>query len=76
MVQIRREVNGMDYASTEESPIVRDAFGLPDRGWPFPLPPARRAATPELERAALDLLAATARAWGLAGRAPRTRQVS
>ncbi len=68
----------MHHASTEESRIAHDAFGLPasDRQWPFPPRPAQWAASPDLERAALDLLAATARAWGLAGRAPRARQAS
>jgi len=68
----------MDHASTAESPCLRSAFGLPatDREWPFPPRPARRAASPDLEQAARDLLAATAHAWGLAGRAPRTRQAS
>lgn len=68
----------MDHASTEESRSARDAFRLPatDREWPFPHRPARRASSPDLERAALDLLAATAHAWGLAGRGSRTRQAS
>jgi len=68
----------MDHASTAESRIARNAFGLPatDPEWPFPPRPAQWAASPDLERAALDLLAATARAWGLAGRGSSTRQAS
>jgi len=69
----------MDHASTEESLIARNAFGRPatDWEWPFPPRPARCASSPDLERAALDLLAATARAWGLAGRGwSQTRQAS
>jgi len=68
----------MDHESTEESLIARNAFGLPvtDREWPFPPRPARRTASPEPERAALDLLATTARAWGLPRRVPRARQAS
>jgi hypothetical protein len=68
----------MDHASTEESARLRSAFGRPatDRDWPFPPRPARRAPSQDLEQAAVDLLAATARAWGLAARAPRMRQAS
>ncbi|HLB14764.1 MAG TPA: hypothetical protein VJM14_07535 [Burkholderiales bacterium] len=68
----------MDHASTAESLIARNVFGLPatDREWPFPPGSAQWAASPDLERAALDLLAATARAWGLGGRGSPTRQAS
>jgi hypothetical protein len=68
----------MDHASIEESLIARTGFGRPvtDRDWPFPPWPARRAASPDLGPAARDLLAATARAWGLAGRAHHARQAS
>jgi len=68
----------MDHARTEGPPAGRSAFGLPvtDPEWPFPPRPARRAAIPELERAALDVLAATARAWGLPRRVPWARQAS
>jgi hypothetical protein len=62
----------MDQVSAEESRSVRNRFGLPaiDRARPFPSPPARRAARVELDRAALGVLAATARAWGISGRTP------
>jgi hypothetical protein len=68
----------MDHARTEGSPTAHSAFGLPvsDGAWPFPSRPARRAAHPELEGAALDVLAATARAWGLPRRVPWPRQAS
>ncbi len=61
----------MDHARTRESLDLRTAFGPPatDRAWPFSPAPARRAERPGLERATLDLLAATARDWGLASRA-------
>jgi len=68
----------MDHARAEEPSTAHSAFGIPmtDRAWPFPPRPARRAANPELERAALDVLAATARAWGLPRRVPWPRQAS
>jgi hypothetical protein len=64
----------MDYPRPERSPAALDALVMAavDHARPFP---RRRAAEPRLEQATRDLLAATARAWGLAGRLPATRQV-
>jgi hypothetical protein len=66
----------MEPARSEGSPPTHDAvlIALGASAWPFPRREARSAARPELERATLDVLAATARAWGLAGRVPATRR--
>jgi len=68
----------MEYARSERWPAADDGFVAPaaDGSWPFPRDRSRRGSSPELERAARDVLAATARAWGLDDRMPATPRAS
>jgi hypothetical protein len=71
-LQDRRGMDGMEHARSDGLPAARNPFVIQGRAhaWPFQSWHAASAARPGLDRAALEVLAATARAWGLPERAP------
>jgi hypothetical protein len=72
------EMDQIEQARSDAAPAARDPSVLPTRRheWPFPPRPAARPVRPVLEPAALVVLAATARAWGLPGGAPAAPQAA
>jgi hypothetical protein len=66
----------MEQAGSDRSPAARNRFVVPtrERAWPFPPSHALRVARAGLDPAAVAVLAATAQAWGLSGRAPAVYQ--